>query len=152
VNISLDTVNPDKYSEITGGGSLSKVLKGIEAAREAGFGVIKLNCVVDKDADEPEAKGVAEFARETGLQVRFIPRMDMAKGTFSAVIGGNGGICSICNRLRLTCDGRIKPCLFSDLAFNIRELGMEEALRQAVEAKPQSGIKSVKCHFYNIGG
>ena len=107
---------------------------------------------MDKNEKEPDAVEVARYAKQNGLNVRFIPRMDMAKGTFYGVIGGNGGICSICNRLRLTCDGRIKPCLFSDIAFGIRELGMEEALRRAVEEKPESGKKSTKCHFYNIGG
>lgn len=152
VNISLDTVNPEKFAQLTGGGNLGRVLAGIKAAQEAGFGIIKINCVVDKDEKEPDAVEVAEFARKNKLHVRFIPRMDMAKGTFYGVIGGNGGICSICNRLRLTCDGRIKPCLFSDISFGIRVLGMEEALRRAVEEKPEAGKISTKCHFYNIGG
>ncbi len=46
---------------------------------------------------------------------------------FSVVEGGEGGDCKICNRLRLTANGNVKPCLFSNLEYNIREYGVEEA-------------------------
>ncbi|MCK5862968.1 MAG: radical SAM protein, partial [Candidatus Hydrogenedentes bacterium] len=83
--------------------------------------------------------------------VRFIKRMDLAAGHFSVVIGGTGGDCPRCNRLRLTSNGLIRPCLFSDLGFNVRELGAEEAIRQAVTAKPEQGSKSCSM-FHTIGG
>ncbi|MHC4271575.1 MAG: GTP 3',8-cyclase MoaA, partial [Planctomycetota bacterium] len=71
---------------------------------------------------------------------------------FWRVHGGYGGYCEECNRLRVSSDGFIKPCLFSDLAFSIRELGAEEAIRQAVEAKPKNGQHSKTNTFYGIGG
>lgn len=152
VNISLDSMDPEKYKAVTRIGSLQDALKGIEAAIEAGLTPVKINCVVDKNDMEPEAQKVKAFADSNGLQIRFIPQMDLHKGTFGEVIGGSGGHCASCNRLRLTPDGMIKPCLFSDLAYSVRELGAEQALKMAVENKPSRGSSSQKSDFYNIGG
>lgn len=152
VNISLDTLDPDRYKQITGGGDIERVLAGIDAAREAGLNPIKLNCVITESADEPDARQVARFGAEKGLIVRFIRQMDIAKGTFWIVQGGTGGNCSLCNRLRLTSNGMIKPCLFSDIAFSVRELGVREAIERALAAKPERGIRSENHQFYNVGG
>jgi len=54
--------------------------------------------------------------------------MNLKTGEFSKVEGGEGGNCSKCNRVRLLANGDIKPCLFSELAYNIRTLGHQEAL------------------------
>ena len=151
VNISLDTVNPARYRKITGG-DITPVMKGIEAAEAANFSKIKINCVFVESSDEPDAESVRRFCREKGIEVRFIRLMDLEKGTFQPVENGKGGICKICNRLRLTCDGKIKPCLFSDIAVDIRSVGCEEAMRSALAQKPISGKKSLKCKFHNIGG
>ena len=78
--------------------------------------------------------------------------MDLVKGHFWKVDGGDGGDCSICNRLRLTADGRLKPCLFNNIEFNIRELGNKEAIRLAVGMKPECGSFNANGSFYNIGG
>lgn len=152
VNISLDTLNKEKYHQITRVGKLEDALKGIDAALEAGLSPVKLNCVIRESLMEPDAQQVKKFAEQKGVEVRFIPMMDLHQGTFGEVIGGEGGHCATCNRLRLTPDGRIKPCLFSDLAWSVRELGAEEALRQALENKPSCGTSSQKSDFYNIGG
>jgi GTP 3',8-cyclase len=87
-----------------------------------------------------------------GLEVRFIRQMDLASGTFSVVHGGSGGHCARCNRLRLTPEGLLRPCLFSDKGFSIRELGAEEALRRALDEKPEKGTANHVNGFYNIGG
>jgi cyclic pyranopterin phosphate synthase len=152
VNISLDTMDPGKYRKITRVGDLSSVISGIIAARVAGLTPIKINCVVQDSPMEEDAVAVARFCRENDLEVRFIKEMDLEKGKFSKVIGGEGGHCAQCNRLRLTADGRIKPCLFSDLEFSIRELGIEQAYRKAVGHKPQTGTGSKINKFSNIGG
>ena len=151
VNVSLDAVAPARYAAITRGGDVRLVLAGIEAARAAGLAPVKLNCVIRKSLDEPDAISVASFAGEQGLEVRFIRRMSLAIGEFSVVIGGTGGDCPRCNRLRLSCDGMIRPCLFSDLAFGVRALGAREAIRRALEAKPESG-KTSNVMFHEIGG
>jgi cyclic pyranopterin phosphate synthase len=78
--------------------------------------------------------------------------MDLAKGSFSTVEGGSGGNCTVCNRLRLTSDGKLKPCLFNDVGFDIRKLGNETAVKMAVNAKPEQGLNNLKDSFYNIGG
>jgi cyclic pyranopterin phosphate synthase len=152
VNISLDTIDPGKFSEITRGGDISRVLRGIQAAKDAGFEPVKINCVVFKSSNEDDATTVKEFCRMNNLQVRFIHQMNLESGEFSVVEGGNGGNCIQCNRLRLTANGMVKPCLFDEQEFSIRELGPKEALLNALNSKPLNGCSNSKGSFYNIGG
>jgi len=152
VNISLDTVDAEKYAFITRCGVLDDVLKGIDAAKKAELLPVKINCVVKDSHEEPDALAVAEFCNKNGLQLRYIKEMDLLKGTFSTVTGGSGGNCSSCNRLRLTSDGKLKPCLFNDAGFDIREMGYEKAFKAAIEMKPSSGQRNRINGFYNIGG
>ena len=151
INISLDTVNPDNYCQITRNGELARVLEGIEAARSAGFEPIKINCVLLGQPDEDTRK-LKKFCEERGLSLRFIHQMNLKTGEFSTVEGGDGGNCSKCNRVRLLANGDFKPCLFSDLGYNIRELGHQEALNLALGNKPRSGTYNKSGDFYNIGG
>ena len=152
INISLDTVDPDRYCAITRGGNVEKVFRGIEAAKKAGLQPIKINCVVKDSSLEPDAAGVKEFCLAQGLEVRFIHEMDLGTGCFTVVEGGKGGDCGSCNRLRLTANGWIKPCLFNELHFSIRELGIAEALKRAIEQKPEKGTSNRFDFFHNIGG
>jgi len=152
INVSLDTMNPEKYREVTRVGNLDSVLKGIEAAKKAGLEPIKINCVIKQSSDEPDAQAVAKYCTENGLNIRFIREMDLEKGTFWKVKGGDGGDCKICNRLRVTSDGKIKPCLFSDIEYSVREYGVKQALDKALGNKPKSGTISVKNKFSNVGG
>ncbi len=152
VNISLDTLNPDKFSEITRGGDIQSVLRGINAAKAAGLNPIKINCVVFKSSIEKDAIQVKEFGRLNNLNVRFIQQMNLESGEFSVVEGGNGGNCHQCNRLRLTANGMVKPCLFDEQEFSVRELGAEKALINALNCKPLNGCFNRKGSFYNIGG
>lgn len=151
INISLDTVNPDNYCQITRNGDLAKVLEGIEAANQVGLQPIKINCVLLGQPDD-ETIQLRQFCEERGLKLRFIHQMNLKTGEFSSVEGGEGGNCSKCNRVRLLANGDIKPCLFSDLAYNIRELGSEQALNLALGNKPKSGTYNKSGEFYNIGG
>jgi len=152
VNISLDTLNPEKYREITRGGDLTSVLKGIQSATEAGLRPIKINCVVFKSSNERDAMEIKNFGRMNNLDVRFIQQMNLESGEFSVVEGGNGGNCHQCNRLRLTANGMVKPCLFDEQEFSVRELGAEKALLSALNCKPLKGCFNSKGSFYNIGG
>jgi GTP 3',8-cyclase len=125
INISLDTVDPDRYREITRGGDIRNVIKGIVASQKAGLHPVKLNCVVDNSSNEADAVGVRDFAARTGVEVRFI---------------------------MLTSDGKIKPCLFDNVEFDVRKLGAEEAIRLAIEQKPECGHTNSNNLFHNIGG
>lgn len=152
VNVSLDTTDPKYFKEITRGGDIQSVFRGLKAAGEAGLLPIKLNCVIRKSRFEEHAVKVARFAEENNYQVRYIKWMNLDSGEFSVVDGGEGGNCKICNRLRLTANGKIKPCLFSELEYDVRELGIREAYLQAVNDKPRSGTSNSVGTFYNIGG
>lgn len=152
INISLDTVDEVKYATLTRGGDIQQVFSGIDTAIMAGLHPVKLNCVIENSPEEEDARGVAEYARRKNLSVRFIHRMTLEKGYFTKVEGGEGGNCSICNRLRLTANGKLKPCLFSDLEFDVRQMGIRAAFDAAVEAKPRCGTANHNNMFYNIGG
>ena len=151
LNISLDTVDPRRYRDLTRCGELADAVAGIDAAVSAGFDSIKLNCVIEESSDEPDARGVAAFGAERGLPVRFIRKMNLATGEFWQVEGGDGGKCSTCNRLRLSSDGKLYPCLFNDLCYDVREMGIEPAIHAALEGKPQSGHKATR-EFNTLGG
>jgi cyclic pyranopterin phosphate synthase len=152
VNVSLDSIDPERYAFLTRGGDIQKALAGIEAAKSAGLNPIKINCVVQDSSDEPDALGVKEYCEQNGLEVRFIQQMALKAGKFAIVDGGTGGDCANCNRLRLTANGMIKPCLFNNIDYDVRALGVEEALRQAVQNKPRKGSINTLGSFYNIGG
>ncbi len=152
VNISLDTLDPEKFREITRVGNLEQVLEGIEAALETGLVPVKLNCVVKHSSREENAQEVREYAEKMGIKARFIRQMDLATGQYSVVEGGEGGHCAICNRLRLTANGMVKPCLFNAVGFSVRKYGAREALLMAVSNKPECGTVNHSGVFYEIGG
>jgi len=180
LNISLDTLDPDKYTDITRGGALPDALQGIETALSIGFSRIKLNAVLIGGFNDDEIHALADLTVRYPVDMRFIELMPMTVGEFekeafipsAAVIqalpelqpqepdggvaklyrlpGAQGSIglispinahfCSSCNRIRLTADGRLKPCLHSSLEFPIRGLSAEEMaarFREAVGAKPE---------------
>jgi cyclic pyranopterin phosphate synthase len=128
------------------------VLKGIDAALEAGLNPLKINFVRIPGINEIDEAEVRAFCNEKGLKLRFIRQMNLEKGEFYPVEGGPGGVCDVCNRLRLTADGFLVPCLHSELRFNIREMGIEEAFKKAVQFKPEEGTGTKSHEFSNIGG
>lgn len=151
VNISLDTLNPSRYAEITRGGDINKVLKGIRTAKETGFKPVKINCVVQQE-NVDDIEDLKKFCEKEKLILQQIHKMSLTHGNFSIVEGGKGGNCSICNRIRLTANGKLKPCLFNNLEFDVRELGIEEAIKKAISSKPEKGSTNKINQFYNIGG
>ena len=152
VNISLDTLDPLRYRELTRGGDIRRVLKGIEAALAAGLDPVKINGVITPDTTAEEMRDLKAFGQEKGLEVRFIRQMNLGTGKFWRVEGGEGGHCRTCNRMRLTSDGRFIPCLFSDREYSIREYGILEAFTRAVRHKPGRGRVNSRNTFYGIGG
>lgn len=152
VNISLDTLDADRYREITRGGDIRKVKKGIDAALDAGLKPVKINCVITPETTSSEITDLKNFCQSKDLRLRFIRQMSLGSGKFWKVEGGDGGNCRICNRIRLTADGRFIPCLFSDKEFDIREQGIQGAFSRAVQQKPERGRVNSRNTFYGIGG
>ena len=194
LNVSLDTLDPQRFAMITRGGRLDDVWAGIAAARAAGLSPIKLNMVVIRGLNDDE---VTDFARKTltdEWHVRFIEwmpigdragwvgdktvpvielrsrieqqmgplhpvrgpkgtgparyyRLGGAKGTIGFIGALSDHFCPTCNRLRLTADGRLRPCLLDeheiDLRAALRSGGSLETIKAlltlAIQSKP-------KCH------
>lgn len=181
VNISLDTLNPEKFRYISRVGELSQAAAGIKAALDAGFGKVKLNTVLIGGFNDDEIRGLAELTLRYPLDVRFIELMPMydsgdfgkeAYLPYTAVLdklpeavsvpqdggvaklyrlpGAQGNIglispvsahfCGACNRIRLTADGKLKPCLHSGDEYSLKGLdyeGMVKMLETAILSKPQ---------------
>ena len=180
LNISLDTLDPEKYAQITRCGVLSDALAGIHAALEAGFEKIKLNAVLIGGFNDDEIEEMAKLTLRYPLDMRFIELMPMGENGFGKEaylpytevlrrlpelmpLPGEGGaaklyrlpgalgnvglispvsahFCSGCNRLRLTADGKLKPCLHSSAEYPIKGLdkaGMTAVMREAILGKPE---------------
>ena len=152
INISLDTLDAEKFALLTSGGQLDHLLKAIAKAKEVGFSPIKINCVRTEDFSPEDRTKLEDFCDSNGLQLRFIRQMDLKKGYFWPVEGGDGGDCKICNRIRLTANGYFKPCLFNDKAYSIREEGIVEAFLKTINNKPERGEINTTNRFSNIGG
>jgi cyclic pyranopterin phosphate synthase len=152
VNISLDTVDPDRYRKITRGGDIRKAFKGIDAAIKAGLTPVKINCVITPETTPVDVDLLKKLCHSKNLELRFIRQMSLGTGKFWKVEGGKGGNCRICNRIRLTADGRFIPCLFSDKEYSIRELGIMKAFTAAIQGKPERGRVNSRNTFYGIGG
>jgi cyclic pyranopterin phosphate synthase len=85
VNISLDTLEESKFERIARRRGLDRVLAGIDAAREAGFESVRLNAIAIRGLTEPEIVPLARFARQRGLELRFIEYMPLdADGNWQA--------------------------------------------------------------------
>ncbi len=83
VNVSLDSLNVGKFHEITRGGDLPKVLKGIAAAQHAGLTPIKVNCVVMKGVNDDEIENMAQWALQEDIELRFIEMMPIGSAGIS---------------------------------------------------------------------
>ena len=185
INISLDTLDPERFTYITGRGVLEKTLKGIELAAASGIKT-KINCLPQKGFNEDELEQIAGMAFRYGIDVRFIEMMPVgladadtgisseeilrrlkekwpdltpdgrAHGNGPAVyysrpgekgaIGFNSAMqrkfCAECNRVRLTAQGQLKPCLCYDTGTDIgpalegSDEELRETLRKAIYMKP----------------
>jgi cyclic pyranopterin phosphate synthase len=79
VNISLDSLRPERFAQINRRGKLAQVLSGIEAAKNAGLGPVKINAVILRGINDDEIVDLFEFARQESLQLRFIEYMDVGQ-------------------------------------------------------------------------
>ncbi|HEV7888741.1 MAG TPA: GTP 3',8-cyclase MoaA [Acidimicrobiales bacterium] len=84
VNVSLDSLRPERFLALTRRDALDKVLDGIDAAIEAGFDPVKVNCVLVRGVNDDEVVDFARFGRSKGVTVRFIEFMPLdADGAWS---------------------------------------------------------------------
>jgi cyclic pyranopterin phosphate synthase len=127
-------------------------------ARSEGLEV-KLNFVVLDGINDAEEQDFIDFCNKNGFRMQFIKKMDFAKGKESSN-NGSGTIfsrppdCRQCNKIRLTSDGLLLPCLFSKEVVNIRDFrDGKEGLAKAVSLKPKNGCMPVTNRFMiYIGG
>ena len=180
VNLSLDTLNLDKYAHITRVGSLDQALAGLHAALDAGFEKIKVNAVLIGGFNDDEIEDLAALTLKYPVDVRFIELMPMvdsrefgqeafipctavlerlpaaqpiehdggvarlyrlpgAKGNIGLISPVSDHFCASCNRIRLTADGKLKPCLHSADEISLKGLSpdaMRETMRKAIFEKP----------------
>ena len=182
VNVSLDTLNSEKYRRITRGGCLEDALAGIQAARDAGLSPLKLNCVLIGGFNDDEIPALAALTEREPVEVRFIelmpigdtadfgpeaylpceavlerlPRLEPAAveragvaerfrlpgaaGTVGLIRPLSRCFCAQCDRIRLTADGYLKPCLHSREEISVRGLhgpDLRRRLEQAIRHKPK---------------
>ncbi|MBT9159901.1 MAG: GTP 3',8-cyclase [Dehalococcoidia bacterium] len=231
VNISLDSLRPQRFERITRMGKIENSLQGIEAARAAGLHPIKINMVVMRGVNDDEIADFARLTREKGWHVRFIEfmpigevksqesrvesresrggglqtpdsrlqtkefvpiseimerieslgilephslhgngparyfRLPRAEGTIGFISPVSEHFCFKCNRLRLTAEGKLRPCLLCDEEIDLREPLCRRAsvdelkclIEQATEAKPsghrlEGGTTARKRAMCQIGG
>lgn len=152
VNISLDTLDPDQFRAVTLRGRIEDTLLGIDEAVAVGFSPIKINMVVAPETTEQEIEQMREFAESKGATLQLIAhyRLDVAK--HDGYRFDRPPNCAKCNRLRLTSEGSLKPCLHSNIEVPV-DLGNPEAsIREAVRLKPASGTGCTNRSMMSIGG
>ena len=212
VNISLDTLRPEVFRQITARDDFATVQAGLQAALQSGLPV-KLNCVPQAGVNEGELEQLAALAKDNAMQVRFIEMMPIGYGAAMPCISGpelrarfarrwpelaplspaqehalgdgpavyytvpgwqgsigfiaavHGKFCASCNRVRLTSQGFLRPCLASETGCDLRALlrsGADDAqllaaIRETIWAKPRehhfndSSMPATR-GMYRIGG
>ena len=212
VNISLDTLRPEVFRQITARDDFAAVQAGLQAALESGLPV-KLNCVPQAGVNEGELEALAALAKDNAMQVRFIEMMPIGYGAAMPCISGpelrarfarrwpelaplsaaqehalgdgpavyytvpgwqgsigfiaavHGKFCASCNRVRLTSQGFLRPCLASETGCDLRALlrsGADDAqllaaIRETIWAKPrehhfEDSTMPATRGMYRIGG
>ena len=218
VNISLDTLDPVKFAQVTRRGHLEDTLAGIDSALGMGFSPVKVNCVAVKSLDQDFTR-FAKLTINRPLHVRFIEFMPIgdtgcggtiwtsediipslqlmetinaglaaegrppleparkdapvtwgpaqsfripgALGTVGFITPMSNHFCGACNRVRVTADGKLRPCLFSDREYDALQIlrtgtdaEVAQALQTAIRAKPADhvGLIGTERNMSQIGG
>ncbi len=192
INISLDSLDADKFKRITRVGELDNVLAGIDSALATGFEKIKINAVILKNRNDDEVIDLVRYASERGMDISFIEEMplgvigdhDRAEAYYSSdqiksdleevfelvpTTGTTNGpskyykvtetgtrvgfisphshnFCDDCNRVRLTCEGRLLLCLGQEHSVDLRKTlraypedteKLKQAIRDSMLIKPK---------------
>jgi len=153
VNISLDTLDPDVFTRITRIGCLDNVLRGIDAAQDAGLGPVKINMVVSPKTSRAEIDRMARFCHQRGLLLQRINLFSLRRRVHDGIHAcERPAPCESCSRLRLTADGRIRPCLHSDREVLVDLGDIRGSLEDAVRLKPETGTVCETRNMAQIGG
>ncbi len=184
LNVSVDSLRPERFSEITGGGSLERVRTGIDEALAAGFAPIKLNVVLLRGQNDDEVDDFIALTKDRPVWVRFIEYMPLGatdradlrvtgdeilrshpalqpvspayagqpsrdytmpgyQGRVGLINPVSHRFCADCNRVRVTSDGMLRPCLGSNEEFSLKEAlengddaALVLAIRTAIQQKP----------------
>jgi len=198
VNISLDSLDPDRFFKITRRTGVEKVLESIQLALELGFPRVKVNVVLMKGFNDDELHSFCEMTKDYPLTVRFIefmpfdghqiwesgvhfasaeslvhqieefyPGIQPAPGTrtehhtfqapgyagkIAVIPAFTRSLCGNCSRIRVTSDGSIRNCLYSDIEYNLLDVlrdgssddGVAERFRTAFAEKAKDGFESKK--------
>ena len=154
INISLDTLDPEKYRTLTGSSNLDKVLEGIEATLKAGFKNTKLNMVLIPDINLGCVEKMEKFCREKGILLQRINHYSLHEhlDTQQNYEAERPLSCEQCNRIRLTADGKLKPCLFSDREYPVDLEDIASSLQEAIINKPEHGTRCTVRGNWEIGG
>ncbi len=179
LNISIDTLQEEKYKKITRVGDIKKTLAGIEAAEKAGFERIKLNIVLMGGINDDEIVDFVNLTIDHPWEIRFIElmpmgecanwdksafisideilkrcpelkavktdgvatiyRLDGAKGSVGLISPISHSFCSQCNRIRVTSDGRLKPCLHSRDEIHLKGMSgnkLKDEIIKGINTKP----------------
>jgi len=151
VNVSLDTLDHERYAKLTRGGRLDEALAGIDAALAAGLPV-KLNVVALEDSTEADFEALRGFARRIGAEVQFIARYHLDEEKQDGGSFDRPPRCSSCNRLRLLADGSLRPCLHGNIQVPVDFGDIEGSIRRAVALKPKRGHVCTDLEVGQIGG
>ena len=178
VNISLDTLSPERYRELTRVGNIEDAVAGLRAALD-NFETVKINAVLIGGSSEPEIRQMVYITKDTPLELRFIELMPIgecahwpkerflansavleavpelepcgtsgvarlftlpdAKGKVGLISPLSSHFCPECNRIRVTPDGRLKPCLHSAQEIELRGFHgaeLDAKIKEGICAKP----------------
>ena len=178
INISLDTLSPERYRELTRVGNIEDAVAGLRAALD-NFETVKINAVLIGGSSEPEIRQMVNITKDTPLELRFIELMPIgecahwpkerflansavleavpeltpcgtsgvarlftlpdAKGKVGLISPLSSHFCPECNRIRVTPDGRLKPCLHSAQEIELRGFHgaeLDAKIKEGICAKP----------------
>lgn len=155
ITVSLDTLDSAVFSRLTRGGVITDVIRGIDAAQAAGFENTKINMVITGETSPDEIEQMRSFCRRNNLNLQLICRFtlsDRSDISVNDIAADRPPKCCRCNRLRITADGFVKPCLFSDSEEKIDLNDIAGSLRRAVKNKPENGIACSTRSMSQIGG
>lgn len=151
VNISLDTLDPERYARLTRRGIIEDVLAGIDAALAAGLAV-KINTVVMEDTSNAEIEALKKFARQKNAAFQTIARYSLQSMKTDAHEFDRPPPCATCNRIRLLADGTLRACLQSDISIPVDFQNIEGSISTIIKLKPAHGTTSSTYSVGKIGG